>query len=321
MVLNFDLKLLAEREAVSTMTWLVEVLVDAFPQCDETRACLDELKGADASGRAKLVLAWHTAMSLPLTAKYASAVERILNEQPTCYLACEYRDPGALWSTKFQLFERCKLEARYADADVFDATARADVWTQLRQINAHVLVAHGAVAQRAPSRDEIGDNISEHKRRKAASGGARSMEKAFQTSVLSIADELQSTDDGASETLRERTSQYTDAQLGAICVAWGEVCPVDAAPFVTMETPPTIWPFSDVEHAAIRAHIAQSARVRPLLDQMSSYCSVQKNIPTNVMGKIEDYAKKLAQDISSGAKSLDSLDLNRIGEEVHLTPH
>ena len=49
---------------------------------------------------------------------------------------------------------------------------------------------------------------------------------------------------------------------------------------------------------------------------ISSFCRVQTNIPTNMQGRIEGYANRLAQDISNGRTSLDSLDLNRIGEEV-----
>ena len=49
---------------------------------------------------------------------------------------------------------------------------------------------------------------------------------------------------------------------------------------------------------------------------MNSFCSVRKHIPNGMMGQIENYALKLAEDINSGKCDLNSINLQQIGQDV-----
>ena len=53
-----------------------------------------------------------------------------------------------------------------------------------------------------------------------------------------------------------------------------------------------------------------------LLNKMLSFCAVGDAIPSHMMGRIENMATKLADDILSGKADMSSMDLKSIGEEV-----
>ena len=53
-----------------------------------------------------------------------------------------------------------------------------------------------------------------------------------------------------------------------------------------------------------------------LINKLNGYSTVTSNIPTKMMGRIEDMAAKLAEDISAGRTSMENLNLSDIGQQV-----
>lgn len=316
-MLKFKLTEFATEQAVSSIIWFVEMWAGGFPKCEDSKNLLTEIK--ESAEKQKIVSTWHAAMSLPLDPKYAKytpALHRILDEEPTCYIACEYRDHTALFkSVNLGIFDKMKLCERYSELE--DSTTRAEVWKLIQTINKYVLDACDATPQRVPTRDEIKDNIREHKLSKLPSANP-SMHKAFQLSIINIAEAL--SDEPLAKSLKERAEAITDTELAEICKQWGEISSqidggIDSKN--VEQCAHVDWPFfTSEEKSTILEHILSNSKLSNILKQMSSYCCVQQNIPSNMMGRIENYAQKLAHDISSGNKSLETLDLNRIGEEV-----
>lgn len=64
------------------------------------------------------------------------------------------------------------------------------------------------------------------------------------------------------------------------------------------------------------ARLASTPTAWDTVDQLNSYAKLSSHIPTGVMSKIESMASKLASDLNSGAATMDTLNLQSIGEQV-----
>ena len=293
--------------------------------------CTDTLGLSDADGKLKstlqesprdVVSRWHADMSKELDrgVKYARAVERILGCAPQAYLACEYRDMDSLYaSTAVDFFDRLLLPACYADGDKCPSESKKIVWGFVRELNRQVHLLHESEPQIAPTRDQIQKNISERREQRRNQSNAPSMGRAFHTSLLALARNI------GSESYETHLNSLSAEQQEEALEAWKQLLndapdlegacqrgDVDA--LVAFEW--TVLGEQDRIRFREALEGSHAHSVLDALNQIVSYCKVQSKIPTQMMGRIEDYAQKLAMDITSGNASLANLDLNRIGEEV-----
>lgn len=305
---------LATKQALQSIKWLAEAMSSMHPGCEDTQKVIEKVGDADRA----LVDEWHEFMSAPLnpkTAKYAQPVSRIIGAPCTRYIACEYRDcDGLLDDATFWLFDELHFAARYPSIE--DSATRAELWQLIQSINRSAQEAHSEPPPRVPSRDEIRDNIREHKLSK--SSATPSMHKAFQAAALGICDELEGADEAIAKSMRERVESLSDASMKKVCADWGEHSDaIDRAIASASAEQLEALPFFEPDEArAICRQLPANARIGELLKQMSSYCCVANNIPSSLMSRIEQYSRRLADDINSGNQSLETLDLSKIGEEV-----
>jgi hypothetical protein len=251
--------------------------------------------------------AWCTALDAPLdvrTTKYAKAVKRLLGDAATLHCAIEYRDANAL-------------------ADVFAAWSLTDrssahFWPGIATLARHALAAVGSEPPpRAPTRDEIARNIDEHRRVTATGGdGTVSVARAFRSSMIALADAM------GHVPLRARVNALEDDDARAMCAEWGAGVDAELERAIRARDgaacAKAAWPvLCDDEAATLRAKLKQSdAPSWVALEGLVSFSSVSQHVPTEMMQTIEKTAQSLARDISRGKASIDTLDLEKLGQSV-----
>ena len=266
-----------------------------------------------------LAARWHASMLKPLSraAKYFKAVERILLAEPHAYIACEYRDMDML--AQSVQADAAGEQAPLAELGVVGAYAQCSpgdkkvLWLFVCELNrlAHAIASFEP--QRAPSRDEIHRNIQQRREQRRQDGGG-GLGHAFHASILALAQAARSPE------MASRLEQITAEQQSEILERW-KALPIDASCDDVEALCGVDWAGvlgdedGECVHAALRDDGARDA-VIGAIQQITSYCKVQAHIPSQMMGRIEQYAQQLAGDITSGAKTLADLDLSRIGEEV-----
>lgn len=266
---------------------------------------------------------WHADMTRELdrnAVKYARAVERLVGAAPHAYVACDYRDMDSLCaSTRVDLLARLGVPARYAAAA---PGAKRALWRAVRELNRQAQGLAGYEPRATPTRDEIQRNIAARReqRRAGAAPPPMSMGRAFHASLCALARAA-----GASAWEADLAGMGADQQQAGLD-AWKEMLGAspDAEELCARGDGEALaalpWPaLGEAEAEALRGALRDPARREGAvgaLGQIVSYCKVQAHIPTHMMGRIEDYAQKLAADITSGGTSLADLDLGKIGEDV-----
>jgi hypothetical protein len=296
---------------------------ELFPACEATKAMLTQW---DAGAHGDAARIWHGEMSQRFrVAKYCKALDRLLGEPATCYLACEYRDADALFaSVSLAPLTALDIPGVY-HSDALGAPQRALFWKYVQTLNRAAALYSGHEMQRAPSRDEIQQNIQQHQHahKKAGAAPVPSMARAFLSALEGIATVCESADEAGAASLRDYVARVDAAEaLGA----WTRMlagdpdveakCRGGDASAVGADT----WSLALPDRAGgalYRALRSPDARVVcNYLDQMNSFARVAKHIPGTMMSQIEHYADAITKDISSGKCDLGSLDLQRIGQDV-----
>ena len=326
------LKAISQKHFVEATLEFLETWKEKFPDCASTSDALihfTETVVGDAKRESEEILKWDTQMSRQINqkqAKYAKAVERILGEPATCYLACEYKDIDALFGSSSQecLFpKRMNIHEKYK-SDTFSIEDRTLFWKFIQSLNQNALAFLNKEAQRAPSREEIQENIRKHKQAKEIQAGPPSMVKAFHSSFIAFADVLCDLNLDSSSDFRKHV---TKADPDDLLSNWSQMLTANNELSAKCKEVDIEWLVSIANWAAIpveyRALVTtalsteeKSQQLCGILDQMNSFCSVRKHIPNGMMGQIENYALKLAEDINSGKCDLNSINLQQIGQDV-----
>lgn len=316
------LKKMARKNFSDLMLQLLEFWKEQFPECTATSTYIVKFTGVvmgNEEREAQMIERWHKNMSMPIlpsAAKYAKALERILGTQPTCYIACQYKDFDALFGSsdvsslrELDVLSRCKAES-------FSQENKLILWKLIQSLNAAALNFVNEEMQRVPDRKELQDNIRKHKQMKELSSGASSMSKAFVANLESLVEIL----DGAKV---EHSFRIREQNTENILQGWmqmlqnsefEEKCSQEDEDFVRKFAWPQI---SDELKCMILLSLDTDATATfKNLNQMNTFCKVNSCVPTNMMGHIESCAFKLAEDLSSGKCDLSSLDLQGIGQHV-----
>lgn len=250
---------------------------------------------------------WHENLCNKVTSKtvkYAKAVERIVKDHATLYHVCEYNDiDGFEITSTLELFQRIGLFDKYRDGSMSDDDKKI-FWRFVSELNELAFKYKCAVRPYVPTRTEIQQNIKTKKR----SNGMPSMTKAFHNTLnallkLTNTDLELDYDTCQSQWIPRWTSFVQDTvdnvKIPVLCQQHDfralQKLGVHFAEFVNIEGSEEMW-----------THIVH----------LNGYSAVGENIPSQMMGKIENIATRLADDIVHGRKDFSSLNLSDIGQQV-----
>ena len=246
----------------------------------------------------------------PKHAKYAKAVGRILKgEQATLFFAVEYRDAESLKAS--DSFMECFPGFL---GDGADEKRRARTWQTLRAMARLCYTIQSVEPPAVPTRAEIEANISQFRaskqRAKTArpAGGSGSMQRAFFEKLLETTSALPAS---RGDACRARLHAIPTHEHGAVCAKWAE------HQFTCRSEPFGSDIFTSEEQGAFASLEASKWNVvETHFRQLNDLSKVQQNIPSSMLGTIENYATSLAGKITSGDADLSNLDLQSIGEDV-----
>ena len=318
----------SQQHFVDTMIALVDAWTECFPDCETTKVYLNSLRELSDTEKNNLIKEWHTAMDTPINpkkAKYCKALERILTAPPSIYIACEYKDADVLFASvnSIELFDHLKLADKYKSEEVSNED-RSLLWRFIQELNRAALLCMEKQMQYVPSRDEIQENIRKHKQQRNLAQGPPSMTKAFSSAFISISELMSKENVEGGDDLKTFAQGLSDAEYNDLLYKWTTMTQETDMETACKENNieqliSCKWSALDDKYEdCIKAGLKtlNGAVICNYLDQMNSFCRVQKHIPNGLMGRIEDYAFKLANDISSGTCDLSNLNLNQIGQDV-----
>lgn len=324
------LQTISQKHFVSTMLEMLELWKETFPNCEKTSKYLIYFTGVVIGNKEReknAIEKWHLNMSKPINpkrAKYAKPVERILGEAPSCYLACQYKDIDALFgSVNIEGMSDLNIVEKYK-SDVFSTSDRSLFWKFMQTLNQNALSFIEKDMQRLPSREEIQENIRKHKQTKEIQTGPPSMVKAFHSSFIQFSEIICNTKTEKENAFRKYVSKTDPNELLSkwtdMLTNNSDFCKKCNEADVEWLTEHASWEAVPIEfHPLIKAGIGdpeKSTQLCKLLEQMSSFSSVRKHIPTGMMGQIESYALRLAEDINNGKCDLNNINLQQIGQDV-----
>ena len=253
----------------------------------------------------KLAERWHAVLSKPLPKgiKYAKAVQRILGHPAPLYVGVEYKDVSLFLDEEFSSIVKAPLDA--------------EGWRALQAANRLAACALGIDIDRAPSREEIQQNIHAVQMAKKKPETS-SVSQACKMTYVGLGEALG--DEAATRALSERAAAVDDKELTAAWAAMLQERP-GFADECAQRQPPPMEAWTAVPPAARQALCAalagsRDAKAWSSVDQMNGYSKITSNIPTGVMSKIETMASRLASDLQSGSVTMETLNLQNIGEQV-----
>ena len=274
--------------------------VSAHEWCDPYTNCKED-------SREEMVLEWSGAMRLPLgkgVAKYAKAVHCITDHPATVFHALRYRDAQAAEKTCSHL---ANLELRYrtcADAGGAIALPVKTVhllWEYLEEMSELSFQCERVEAPLVPTPAEIGENIESRKSSSGERTDAPILEGGSYETFCGIFVRRELTKPTTAEfqgkmqtflagSEREDLDNQGEAVARLLRSLFTELATVD---------------LDGQDWSDLKRSVA-------LLD-------MDRAIPTDMMRGIEAAAESLARDIGSGAMTMDSLNVEEIGQKVMAT--
>ncbi len=253
---------------------------------------------------------WLSHMKTPLPkskqVRYNKALERILGSPGSLFHACAYRDVIGLTSNN-DMIKQLNMQTIL---ETYDDTQKATFWKYIDKLNICAMESTGESLPHVPTRQEIHDNIKS-KKNEGSHIEQPSMSSAFQQSLLKLEKEFNinmewnSADENQISDLMTKWHQFTKETINDISII--QLCNDNDNVVVEklMYYFPNIpWPNT------------LSKSQWDIIVQLNSYSSVGKHIPVRMMGRIENMASKIADEIVSGKRDLQSMDLNDIGQQV-----
>lgn len=307
----------AKEQFIEYSTMWIDFIHEKFPECEETKDCkifLDSIVKHSPSKTSEQIGLWVDKMSTPLNVKrtkYAKAVERITKQPAVLYHALSYKDFTALReNSESEIALRVRLFDKYNDERLTDAD-RTTVWKFLDKITCAAFEASEKRLPDVPTRVEIQENIKSRKEKN--SEDAPSMTKAFQTHINAMCKQLkeppmlENVDDATVKTWMSRwnsfakASTYDEKNVTMCSRKDPRIIHVLAAAFPE---------FKKITTETVNDNVWKN------INQLNGFSAVSENIPTKMMGRIEDMASRLADDIVAGRTDMASVNLSDIGQQV-----
>tara|TARA_Y100000746_G_scaffold232200_1_gene248274 strand:+ start:953 stop:1957 length:1005 start_codon:yes stop_codon:yes gene_type:complete len=272
----------------------------------------DELKKYTEVSDECIISKWYDNMTTDLNkkVKYNKAIERILKKSGIVFHVCEYSDIDGFESTNsLDILEEIDLFTKYRDMSDDDKKL---FWKYISSINLACFRFKDEKAPYVPTREQIQENIKQKKTNVSHDADGPSMNKAFVNSLSSFCRLTNNKDvtENASDTEIERLSsqwvKYTQDTID------GEKIPV----LCNQKSVSAFLKLGDYFEDFVLDDTTLNDEVWSLVTQLNGYSAVNDNIPKNMMGKIENIANRLADDIMNGRADLGSMNLSDIGQEV-----
>ena len=309
------LKLRKRTEFFSLVDEFIENIMELFPDCGDTKDMQTIFRGTTRGSKMlenEFLQSWYDNMCTPLAAKhvkYARALERIMGTPGTVYHACVYHDADAMHlSCDSATLSKIGLYDKFHDDRMKDH--KDTVWKYIEELNRVAYSVLDKETPRVPTREEINENIAQSKKKSAMPAEQPSMISAFATNLdeLCVAcnkkDVLNTKTEQSRKELMQRWARATRVEIeGERVAALCEKGDSRAVAAYALEFPELC--LSDV-----------SSVPWSIIKQLNAFSAVGDNIPPKMMGRIEDLANKLADDLASGRKDLSNLSLADIGQQV-----
>jgi len=291
-----------------------EELCKSFPDCTDTKDLVLWGKNVilgDDSEEENGIVNWYNAMLEPLKkTKYSKAVERITGSPPTIYHAVIYKDHEsmALSSSSVSL-KRLNIYEKMNNPS-FTEENKELFWKYMNRLNKYAEEFVEKDFPKVPTREEISENIKRNKQGDT-NNSQPSMLKGFNTSLSAFCE------------MRNCKNVYdlsSDNELSKIFAKWVEVSKQEIngkkiSALCKEQNEDIIYKLEE-EFPDISWKEPINESQWGVLTKLFSFCDVGEAIPSQMMGKIENMASKLASEIMSGKKDMASMDLQSIGEEV-----
>jgi hypothetical protein len=307
----FDVK--NRKDFVEYTLMLMEYILSIFPEDDKTKHGKKYFEEISEDSLTEQISSWKdniTTILDPKKIKYAKAVQIITGTPAQVYHAIAYKDvhvyidhANSKLSLMIDLSEKLKDDRTSEDVKI-------KLFKFLDRISKSVFECHKLDIPKVPSREEIKENIQRRKENKVEE--APSMTRAFQTHINSLCAELDIKpilEEVKDDTIRAwmnrwhtfSTSVTDDVQNSSLCHQ------KNTAVITALNK---AFPELKIGSAAITESMWKN------INQLNSFSAVNENIPSRMMGRIENMASRLADDIVSGRTDMGSVNLSEIGQQV-----
>lgn len=281
-------------------------MIDLYPDCPLLKEQLIKHETCDWDETIRSHVA---ILKMPLNKKikYSKAIERIISQPATVHHGCEYNDIDAIELVCPDIFN-IDLVPKYKNNLSDDS--KKTIWRFVNEINANAWKYINEKPLYVPSREEIHKNIKSKKH--INTSDKPSMTKAFQTSLSKFC-ELSGNDDIA--------LNKSEQDLQKLVSKWSEYAKdtVNNTKITTLCTQKNPLAFQHITFHFDEFVLDDSSLTEEMwsiIIQLNGFAAVGENIPSNMMGRIETIANKLADDIVNGRADLSSMNLSDIGQEV-----
>ena len=302
----------ARDEFTNLFSIFIGNIAKMFPECSNTselKIMFENVYKNDAKKITETLNTWMENIMNPLNkkVKYHKAMERILKTEGCVYHACCYNDIDSL--------EISSVSNVMKDTDIFNKyrsmneNDRKMFWKYIQNLNEHCFVALDKTPPTVPTRDDIQNNI---KSKKTNETEQPSMVNAFQVSFNKLCLKMNCTEllkDEPDDKIQKYMSQWNnftkkicnEKRISTLCEE------KDNAVFEEL-----VKEFPEINNSNFEI----TEEIWTNITQLNGYSAVGNNIPTKMMGRIEDMANRLAEDIVNGKADLSQMDLSDIGQQV-----
>ena len=246
---------------------------------------------------------WVRHMQQPLNPKrirYGRALERLLGEPGTHYHACKYKDVDGL-PVEFAGVALKNVIASNMLTDVEQTT----FWKFIDNLTRTAFVAQQIAPPRVPTRTEVHENIRNRKLSED-NGHDNTVVKGFHTAFLSLAEDCG---------CKGKYAVASDDDFKALQKEWYNMCTNRFNEQCGQRHPDALQAISDKFPSMTFADVVSESTWK-CITQLNGFTTVNQNVPVHMMGRIEDMAGMLANDIASGKVDMSSLNLDDIGKQV-----
>lgn len=305
---------LAKQNFMMILENFLESISESWPNCEECDNIVKTVLNMKQNNKEDEIIDFWSEMinkNLHKKVKYSKALERILKETGggIIYHICEYNDFESLEITLSDNEDWKKLQLSEKYHSLTDENKKI-LWKYVHELNIKCFEALGKNIPVVPTRKEIQMNI---KSKKSITEDAPSMSKAFQNTLSTLCSDLQIPDISqnlSEDNLQSLVSRWATFSQDSI---EGQKITVLCNQKNAIVIPTLVQIFDEFKillDQEISENIWQS------IIQLNGYATVGENIPVKMMGKIENLASKLADDIVNGRTDMSNLNLSDIGQQV-----
>lgn len=307
----FELK--NRQDFVDYAQMCIKHIATAFPDCEKTQTCLAHFNAMSDDELTLQIDSWKENITTPLDAKqvkYAKAIQNITSQTAQLYHSIVYKDMQACSENlTSKLSVMLDLNRKLEDPCMSSDEHKTNLFKILTRLCHATFECHGMQRPTVPTRDEIKQNIQ---RRKEKVEEDASMPTAFQTHMNSLCAQLgqklqlEDADEATIQAWMKRWSRFSSsstdgAKNATLCQQKsGEVLVAVREAFPELSIQPS----------------QLTDGVWNTMNQLNGFTAVNDSIPTNMMGRIESMASKLAEDIVSGKTDMANVNLSDIGQQV-----